>query len=310
MISGTAKPPTPEDARQIAKDAVGQAGKDAEIAFFGGSFTAMGRAYMVSLLEAVQEFIEDGSYAGIRISTRPDAIDEDVLATLKRYHVTDIELGAQSMCDEVLLANMRGHSAEDTKKAAKLIKEWGFGLGLQMMTGLYCDTEDTTVHTAQAIAALSPNTVRIYPVLVLRGTALERLYRSAEYTPLTINEAVERCAGLLELFQEKGIPVIRLGLHDSPELKSNLVAGPYHPAFRELCESRLMLREAIGQIEANGIPKGDIKLYVSPRCVSKMIGQKRENLAALSGLGYRGKVISREKTAYLKVIPEAGENRG
>jgi hypothetical protein len=146
--------------------------------------------------------------------------------------------------------------------------------------------------------------------LVLRGTALERLYRAGEYTPLALDAAVELCAQLLELFAGKGIPVIRLGLHDSPELKSSLVAGPYHPAFRERCESRLMLREAIGQIEANGIPKGDIKLYVSPRCVSKMVGQKRENLAALSGLGYRGKVIGTEKTAYLKVIPEAGQNRG
>jgi hypothetical protein len=139
-------------------------------------------------------------------------------------------------------------------------------------------------------------------VLVLKGTGLERLYRTGEYVPLTLDEAVEQCADLLELFRVKGIPVIRLGLHDSPELKSSYVAGPYHPAFRELCESRLMLREAVGQIEANGIPKGDIQLYVPPRCVSKMIGQNRENLAALSGLGYSAKVIGSDKTAYLKVM--------
>jgi histone acetyltransferase (RNA polymerase elongator complex component) len=302
-ISGEAKPPTPEDARQAAKEALQHIGKGAQIAFFGGSFTAMDRAYMASLLEAVQEFIEDGSYAGIRISTRPDAIDGDILEALKKYHVTDIELGAQSMSDEVLQANTRGHTAEDTRKAAKMVKQWGFGLGLQMMTGLYGDTDNTTVHTAQQIAALAPDSVRIYPVLVLRGTALERLYRAGAYEPLTLEGAVERCARLLKLFGEKGVPVIRLGLHDSPALKGSLVAGPYHPAFRELCESRLMLREALAEIERNGIPKGDVRLYVSPRCVSKMIGQKRENLVALHGLGYCAKVISSEGTAYLKAIP-------
>jgi histone acetyltransferase (RNA polymerase elongator complex component) len=303
MISGTAKPPTPEDARKTAKDALAHAGKGAQIAFFGGSFTAMERSYMISLLEAVREFIEDGSYAGIRISTRPDAIDGEILEILRKYRVTDIELGAQSMCDDVLRANTRGHTAEDTRKASKLIKQWGFGLGLQMMTGLYGDTDNITVHTAHEIAALTPDCVRIYPVLTLRGTALERLRSTGDYVPQTLNGAVDLCTRLLELFQEKGIPVIRLGLHDSPELKSSFVAGPYHPAFRELCESRLMLRQALAEIEKNGIPKGNVRLYVSPRCVSKMTGQKRGNLLALNNLGYSAKVVSCENTAYLKVIP-------
>ena len=306
MISGAVKAPTPEDVRKIAAEALTHAGKDAQLAFFGGSFTAMDRSYMISLLESAREFVENGSYSGIRISTRPDAINDEVLAILKRYHVTDIELGAQSMCNDVLRANTRGHTAEDTRTAAKLIKQRGFGLGLQMMTGLYGDTNDTTVHTAQQITALSPDTVRIYPVLVLRGTGLEHLYRTGEYAPLTLNDAVERCAQLLKLFGEKGIAVIRLGLHDSPELKANLVAGPYHPAFRELCESRLMLNVALTELKSKGIAKGDIRLLVSPRCVSRMIGQKRGNLAALAGLGYNAKVVARDETAYLKVIPEVG----
>ncbi len=302
MISGKAGPPSPEEAHGIAAQAVRTLKRGtAQIAFFGGSFTAMNRDYMTSLLESVQEFINDGTYTGIRISTRPDAVDREILTILQRYHVSDIELGAQSMSDEVLEANMRGHTAGDTRNAAKLIREFGFGLGLQMMTGLYKDTQDTIKHTAQSIIDMTPNTVRIYPALVLKGTVLEQLYYDGRYKPHGLDEATSQCARLLSDFTESGIKVIRIGLHDSPQLKESLVAGPYHPAFRELCESKLMLCEALEEIEKNCVNRGTLTLFVSPACVSRMVGQKRANLVKLKELGFNAKVHADENVAHLKV---------
>jgi histone acetyltransferase (RNA polymerase elongator complex component) len=157
--------------------------ENTEIAFFGGSFTAIDRSYMVSLLEEAKPFIENKVFSGIRISTRPDAIDEEVLLLLKKYGVTAIELGAQSMNDEVLLSNRRGHTVDDVVNASLLIKKHGFSLGLQMMTGLYKSTREIDVETAKRIVALKPDTVRIYPTIVLENTHLAELLKSGEYKP-------------------------------------------------------------------------------------------------------------------------------
>ena len=169
-----------------------------ELAFFGGSFTALNHDYMVSLLEAAQPFVTGGIIKGIRISTRPDAIDASVLQCLKQYGVTAIELGAQSMLDTVLTANQRGHTAQQVREASVLIKAFGFELGLQMMTGLYQDTAKGAKQTAIEIAKCKPDTVRIYPTIIMRHTYLGQLYESGKFDTLSLEETIDLCSELLE----------------------------------------------------------------------------------------------------------------
>lgn len=292
-ITGRAAQPGPEDVRAAAEKALGSLGAaagSAELAFFGGSFTAVERGYMLSLLEAAAPYVESGAFAGIRVSTRPDAVDAEVLSILRRYGVTTVELGAQSMDDRVLALNGRGHTARQVEQASALIRAGGFSLGLQMMTGLYGDTADGARKTAECLTALRPDCVRIYPAIVLRGTALGGLFLNGEYRPPELEETVDLCADLLDFFESRSIPVIRLGLHASPELERDRLAGPWHPAFRELCESRRMLRRMTALLSSDGTPKGEISVRVNPRSVSAAVGQKKCNLRALATLGYRAAV--------------------
>ena len=257
-----------------------------EIAFFGGSFTAIDRDYMISLLERAKTYIDKGFFAGIRISTRPDCINEEILDILKHYGVTSIELGCQSMSDEVLKLNNRGHTAEDVLKSAKLIKAYGFEFGVQMMTGLYGDTKQKSIETAEKLIALSPDTARIYPTVVLEGTELERLYRLGEYKPQTVEDAADLCGELLMMFCEAQIRVIRVGLHSGGNVEEGYVAGAYHPAFREICESRIYLKKVLSEIERQGIDKGEITVTVGPSFVSMLTGQKKVNAEKLREMGY------------------------
>ena len=265
-----------------------------EIAFFGGSFTAIDRDYMISLLKRAKMYIDNGLFAGIRISTRPDCISEEILDVLKLYGVTSIELGCQSMDDEVLRLNNRGHSAEDVVKAAGLIKAYGFEFGVQMMTGLYGDTDETAVETAKKLIALSPDTARIYPTVVLENTELERLYKSGEYKPQTVEEAAEICSELLMMFHENNIRVIRVGLHSGGNVEEGFVAGAYHPAFREICESRIYLKKVLAEIKRQGTPKGDLTVTVGTSFVSTMSGQKKSNSQKLREMGYILKIKQNE----------------
>ena len=290
-ISGAVSAPTAQEVKAACKQALRQLGegaREAEIAFFGGSFTAIDPAYQRELLEAAFPFVGPQGFGGIRLSTRPDAIDRDILSMLKSYGVTAVELGAQSMDDRVLEMNRRGHNAQAVRDASRIIREAGLELGLQMMLGLYGDSPQGAMETAREFAALGADTVRIYPTVVLRRTQLETLYQSGEYLPMEFEEAVELSARLLEFFGEQGIRVIRCGLHDSPSLEENRVAGPYHPAFREVCEGRMFLRRALRLLE--GMPQGEATLWVEPRNLSRMIGQKRCNLLELQRRGYRVKV--------------------
>lgn len=287
-ITGQAVQPSARDvirAVDTARQSLGENTRNAEIAFFGGSFTAIERSYMKGLLDAASPYVKSGEFAGIRLSTRPDAIDTEVLDILKESGVTSVELGAQSMSDEVLEANHRGHTAQDVVNASELIKSYGFSLGLQMMTGLYRSSEETDFYTAERLAELAPDTVRIYPTVVLNGTVLGELYKKGEYQPQTLEQAVKACAGLLRFFEEKGISVIRLGLHDSGSLRENMLAGAYHPAFRELCESEIMYDNALEEIKKNKIFRGAAELFINPSSVSRFIGQKRANLIRLQKLG-------------------------
>ena len=286
-ISGTEKPPTPQEVEELcgaAAPVMARRGTQGEIAFFGGSFTAIPRPYMEALLKAAAPFVEEGPFSGIRISTRPDAIDQDILRLLRRYHVTWIELGAQSMNERVLEQNRRGHTAAQVGEASARIKGEGFALGLQMMTGLYGASPDTDRETMEALVALHPDAVRVYPTLVVEGTYLAQLYRRGQYQPQTLEEAVSLRAELLEGFGEAGIPVIRMGLHADPELEKALVAGPYHPAFRELCEGAVLYNR-IARLLA-GKSQGCYIVFVSPKAVSKLKGHGALGLKKLSADGY------------------------
>ena len=252
-----------------------------ELAFYGGSFTAVAPDLQVALLAAAQPFLADGTLTSIRLSTRPDAIDERVIARLRRYGVSTVELGAQSMCDEVLEASGRGHTAEDTVRASRLLQEAGFALILQMMTGLPGADRERDIVTARRLIDLAPDGVRIYPTVILRDTPLYDLWRAGAYQEHTVKEAVSLCADILPLFRAAGIPVIRLGLNPSEELSGGAAAGgAYHPAFGQLVRSELMRREAAELLA--GVPAGaSVTLSVAPERVSDMTGQHRGNLSDL-----------------------------
>jgi histone acetyltransferase (RNA polymerase elongator complex component) len=241
---------------------------------------------MISLLDAAYPFIKEYSLHGIRISTRPDKIDGEVLDVLSRYNVTSIELGAQSMCDDVLMANDRGHTSEDVVKASKMIKDAGFELGLQMMTGLYLSTPERDRYTAEKIISLSPATVRIYPTVILEGTKLAELYKKGEYKTIPFEEEAELCADIISMFEKAGIRIIRLGLHASENVGNDAVGGYYHPAFGEICRSILFRREAEKRITE----KGNYELYVSPKSASIANGQKRSNIEYFAEKGINIKV--------------------
>ena len=286
-ITGTFLAPHTEDVIRAVEESLKSGKTDpktTEIAFFGGSFTAINRNYMIELLKTASVYAEKGIVKGIRISTRPDAIDCDILDILKKYNVTSIELGAQTLNDDVLKMNNRGHTAKDVEKASKLIKKYGFELGLQMMTGLYCDTDESALKTAKKIVDIGPDTVRIYPTIVLKDTDLAALYVDKIYSPQTLDEAVSLAAKLYTIFTDAGIKVIRLGLHS---IESDAyIAGPWHPAFSELCQSRIMLERVKEQLTE----KGKYIIYVSKSSVSKMIGQSRSNIKELEKYGFYVKV--------------------
>lgn len=289
-ISGEAKAPRGEDVERLLNEQaqhLKQRNMRAEIAFFGGSFTAIPRAYMTELLETASAALKryPDVYCGIRCSTRPDCISEEITELLKGYGMTAIELGAQSMSDEVLKANERGHTADDVRRAAELIKDSGISLGLQMMTGLYRDSEAAVMHTMWEFIALKPDTVRIYPTVILEGTRLGELYKSGEYESFSFDDTVRLCAALLKEFTANDIKVIRMGLHASEDVEKAMLSGVYHPAFREICESRIFLDDAITTLSA--MEKGAYTLYTDPRNISKAVGHKRCNIAQFQSLGYR-----------------------
>ena len=256
-----------------------------EIAFFGGSFTAIQKSYMLELLESAQEFIGKNKFSGIRISTRPDCINPEILELLKKYHVTSIELGAQSMNDKILLANQRGHTEQDIISASKLIQEYGFELGLQMMIGLYQSTWQDELETVNKIIRIKPNTVRIYPLVILKNTKLAEIYQAGNYQFFqdnnqdSLDDVVEMTALFMQKFMANHIKIIKIGLHASEFVEADKIAGYYHPAFRELCESRIY-RNHIENIlkKLNYLENQELVFLVNKKCISKAIGQKKSNI--------------------------------
>jgi len=287
-ISGAQHLPDGNEVREICSQALAEikSPENTEIAFFGGSFTAIPRDYMTELLEAAEEFVGEGKFSGIRCSTRPDCIDDEILSLLKQSGVTAIELGAQSMSEKVLELNERGHTSADVVKAAGLIKKYGFELGLQMMTGLYGSSVQTDMETFDKLAELCPAVMRIYPVVILSGTKLAELYKSGEYVPYSFDEAVELCSEILQYADEKGIRVIKCGLHASEFVEQDMVGGFYHPAFRELCESRIYLRK----IEELAEGCSYVHISVPSRDISRAVGHKKSNIEYFRQKGIEIKV--------------------
>jgi len=306
-ISGQIEEMTSEKIPQIIEEhlATIKKGTFAEIAFYGGSFTAISKDVQESFLRQAFRYVSSGDVSEVRISTRPDCIDTDTLNMLERYGVKTIELGVQSLDDDVLRASCRGHNSDIVYRSADLIKKNGFRLGIQTMTGLPLDTREKCLQTARKVVSIAPDIVRIYPVLVIRGTGLEIMMKEGSYTPQTLEEAVDLCAELLKIYDENGIKVIRIGLQATDNINqgndSDVIAGPVHPAFRQLVEARVSLMRIEQQISKHGL-SGAKKLTISTGTsnVSNVVGQKRSNMEYLkSKYGFTG----------IKVIPAAGLGR-
>lgn len=283
-ITGQADSVTPQSAAaaiEAALKTIPRDGTRIETAFFGGSFTAIPKEEQKAFLCAVQPYLKSGAIDGIRLSTRPDCIDEDGLCMLKSYGVTSIELGVQSTDKDVLENSRRGHTYSDVVYAAKLIKSYGFELGLQMMLGLPGDTEEKSVRTARDIVLLAPDTSRIYPTLVIRDSELCDMYERGMYKPLTVEEAVEQSAKIYSLFVQNGITVLRMGLMASEDMceGKGIAAGPFHPSFGELVFSRLFLDKI--RTAVYGRTEKEIVLHVNPKDLSKAAGNRRRNIEAV-----------------------------
>ena len=289
-ISGQAKQVTANDVRQTIDFYLKNFKDDSkyvEVAFFGGSFTGINEKIQNELLEVANEYIDKGKVNSIRISTRPDYIDKNILKRLKKYHVKTIELGVQSSNDYILAKCQRGHTFEDVKKASKLIRWHGFVLGHQMMIGLPESTKLDELNTAKQLIKLKPKIVRIYPVLVIKDTKLAEEYEKGEYMPLTLEQAVERSKEVMQLFNKAKIEVIRLGLQNTEEISnpeeknSQVLAGPYHPAFRQLVESRMWYDEIVSKIKQYNVKVMQVLITANPENINNIIGHKKENILKL-----------------------------
>lgn len=295
-ITGSIHIPTYNDVVKAVETAVshpGYSAENTELAFFGGSFTKIDKSLMEELLSAGKRFVDEKKVCGIRISTRPDGIDEEILKTLESSGVTAIELGCQSMDDRVLSMNYRGHTRADVVKASALIKKFGFSLGLQMMTGLYGDSDAGAIKTAEEIIAINPDTVRIYPTLVLKNTYLNNLFEKGEYHPQTVESAADLVAELLAMFEKTKIKVIRVGLHTVD--RDGFVAGPWHPSFGEICQSKVMKNKVLAQIKDKHIAKGNITVFVPKGHLSKMKGVRKSNIEFFGSIGYNCSVFEYSK---------------
>lgn len=261
-----------------------------EVAFFGGSFTGIDVQVQEELLQTAYKYVEQRKVDSIRVSTRPDYIDKDTLKRLKKYKVKTIELGVQSTNDYILNRSGRGHTFTDVKNASKLIRRYGFRLGHQMMVGLPESTKLDELNTAKDLIKLKPKMVRIYPVLVIKNTKLEKEYQEGTYEPITINQAVERCKELVYMFNKKRIDVIRIGLQNTdiisePDSKeSEVVAGPFHPAFGQLVEDSIWYDSIVDKIKKFNVKVKEVEIKVNSADVNNVIGHKKENVKKLKDL--------------------------
>ena len=255
-------------------------GDECEIAFFGGSFTGIEPSLMISLLDIAEEYVTLGRVKSIRLSTRPDYINEQIIGVLKRYSVKNVELGLQSAKDEVLRLTKRGHLFDDEVKACRMLVDAGFDLVGQMMIGLPGSNIDDELETARFIASVGARSARIYPTVVFKDTELYGMCLHGEYAPLELEDAVERSAIVYDYFLRSGVKVIRVGLCASENLRAEdtYYGGPNHSALGELVEGRVMLKRMIEAIDGHkSIPTESLHIEVGRGFLSRAIGQKRTN---------------------------------
>lgn len=261
--------------------AVPQTVKKIEIAFFGGSFTAIPSDEQIEYLSAVQPYIEQGIIHSVRISTRPDYIDKVKLGILKKYHVETVELGVQSFSDDVLNASGRGHSSSHVTDAVSLLKDFGFRTGIQLMPGLPSDNFERSIYSAERTVELRPDDIRIYPAVVLKDTAMEKMFNENKFVPLTIEAAVDLCSVMYGMFIEKGINVIRMGLHPMDLSGGNVVAGPYHVALGFMIKSRYR-RGVLEKVIKNAVDRSpgtkNLSVIIPEKMKEEFIGMKKENI--------------------------------
>ncbi len=254
-----------------------------EIAFYGGNFTGMAKRDQIRLLGYAKRFLEERQVNAIRISTRPDYIDQERLDFLKGSGVQIVEIGAQSLADSVLKRANRGHTSRDVEAAIQILKANGFEVGVHLMAGLPGDDAEGFACSVDRMIAMQPHMVRIHPTLVLAGTRLADDYRDGRYQPLTLDEAVEHCKTALLKFSAAGIPVIRIGLQTTPEMENHgtVIAGPYHPAFRSLVESSIFFDRAAALLATGNFHGKAIVISVSSREQSSLRGLRNKNVQAL-----------------------------
>lgn len=257
--------------------------RSVQVSFYGGNFLGLKKEYIRILLDETTKFVKNKRINSIRFSTRPDTISDKKLDIIKDYPVSTIEIGVQSMDNQVLAMAKRGHTALETEKAAALLKERNYDVGMQMMVGLPGDDETKSLFTAQRIASFSPDFVRIYPTVVLAHSRLAVWYRNGEYTPWSLSRCVALVKNLYLFFKSKKIPVIRMGLQASEDLAKDttILAGPYHPAFGHMVHSKIFLDMATSIMGAGKGSCDKITIKVHPRSISKMRGLKNKNLEIL-----------------------------
>ena len=274
-ITGQSTDTTGEDVIRITEEnlATFSGEYDAQIAFFGGSFTGIEISKQTELLEAAYKYIVSGKVSGLRCSTRPDYINDEILANLKKYAIGCVELGVQSTDAQVLKNSNRGHDFEDVQKAAQLLGDYGIDMGVQMMLGLPGDTFQKSIKTAEDLISLNPSCVRIYPTLVVPDTALYTQYMRGEYEPMSLDDTVELLSEIIPMFEKNNIDIIRVGLQTTDEINAHTVKGPYHPAIRELAEGRI-IRKVIEKSLHN---ENKLEIYCNSSRVSQAIGHQKCN---------------------------------
>jgi histone acetyltransferase (RNA polymerase elongator complex component) len=257
--------------------------KPVQIAFFGGNFLGLKPEEIESWLELAGEFVSQGLVDGIRFSTRPDTIDAERLDILENYPVATVELGVQSMDDQVLVQAGRGHSSSDTIRAVEALKERQLDIGLQMMVGLPGDSDAQALVTTRKIADLDPDFVRIYPTVVVENSRLAQWFKRGKYVPLSLEDAVTLVKKIYLLFKQEDIDVIRMGLQATDDLEdgSTVLTGPYHPAFGHLVYSEIFWDKALAAIESVKYVKETLTIFVNPRSISKMRGLNNSNIKKL-----------------------------
>jgi histone acetyltransferase (RNA polymerase elongator complex component) len=251
-----------------------------ELAFYGGNFTGMALSEQARLLEMADTLIRDGLIHQVRIATRPDDLPPRTLDLLEKHQVRTIEMGVQSLVDDVLSLARRGHTAEDVARAVRLAKDRGFTVSIHLMAGLPGDDQEKFAETVQKTIDLRPDMVRLHPTLVFKETPLAKMYQTGEYNPLTLSEAIALCKKALVQFEKARIPLIRLGLQETELMKApgSVLAGPFHPAFRSLVEASLFMDMATRLLLQGNVAGGKVSFSVSPRDVSSFRGEKNGNI--------------------------------